>query len=74
VKGRAVSIFGNHRSIRIISIFIVSLAVWGLIGLIIGGWGQAIIFGLVGGIVFSALFIIPIIIQSRSNNSFKRKP
>ena len=60
------NMLGAPRWVRILLVLIICLLVWGFIGYVIGGWSQALILGIVGGLAMAVVASIPIL---RSDDS-----
>jgi hypothetical protein len=67
------TIFGGHKTLRIVVIGILSVIIWGLVGFLIGGWPQALLFGFVAGPIMAAFAILPIEMRSNSGRSPRRR-
>ena len=52
---------------------ILAVIIWGLVGFLIGGWPQALLFGFVAGPIMAGFTILPIVMKSKSGRSPRRR-
>jgi hypothetical protein len=67
------TIFGGHETLRIVVIGILSVIIWGLVGFLVDGWPQALLFGFVAGPIMAAFAILPTVMKSDSGRSPQRR-
>jgi Na+/citrate or Na+/malate symporter len=59
--------------LRIVVTGIIAVIIWGLVGFLIGGWPQALLFGFVAGPIMAGFAILPIVRESNSGRSSRRR-
>ena len=63
---QALTLFEGRRTLRILVIGILGVVIWGIVGFLIGGWPQALLFGFVAGPIMAGFAILPVVMKSKS--------